>query len=143
MDKPLVTTIVTLLIAFISSGQAYSSSIGKLSTTSDLVVGSQVLAKKKLASDLKDPDSAKYKDVHAYQDDAGGKTAIVFCGEINAKNSFGGYNGYERFVAAPAIAVMESEMTVRLKWTKFGTPFVPHQMISDRCGSDAESYPNT
>lgn len=35
---------------------------------------------------LKDPGSAEFRNVHFY---SGGKTAVA-CGEVNAKNSFGG-----------------------------------------------------
>jgi len=53
------------------------------------------VTKKIVASTLKDPDSAKFLNlrmVNYY----GGK---LVCGNINAKNSYGGYTGYTRFVA--------------------------------------------
>jgi len=51
---------------------------------------------------LKDPDSAKYQDVGAYSPPAA-KGNVTFCGRVNSKNSFGGYNGYERFISAPNV----------------------------------------
>ena len=45
---------------------------------------------------LKDPDSAEFRDKHR------GKLVygqIAMCGEVNAKNAFGGYVGYRRFIA--------------------------------------------
>ena len=39
---------------------------------------------------LKDPDSAKFKDVKATGPDS-------YCGWVNAKNSFGGYTGFQLF----------------------------------------------
>lgn len=53
-------------------------------------------AKASLARSLKDPESARFRDVSLvpYQDGA------VICGEVNAKNSYGGYVGYKRFVAS-------------------------------------------
>lgn len=83
---------------------------GKLSTTSDKVVGEQVLAKRKLDAKLRDPDSAEYRRVHAYQDHLKGKEFVAFCGEINVKNGFGGYTGYQRFVATMVLSVLSSEM---------------------------------
>lgn len=46
---------------------------------------------------LKDPDSAEIKN-HSGS-----------CGEVNSKNSFGGYSGYRRFIASPAIVAIEGE----------------------------------
>jgi hypothetical protein len=57
---------------------------------------------------LKDPSSAEFRNerVGSYQ----GK-AIVVCGEVNAKNSFGGMTGFERFVSNGGdVTVLESEM---------------------------------
>lgn len=62
-----------------------------------------------MASRLKDPDSAKYRYLHApikaYVNDGlirGGE--VVFVGwlvpfEVNAKNSYGGYTGWEPYTA--------------------------------------------
>ncbi|KTE19780.1 hypothetical protein ATE67_14210 [Sphingopyxis sp. H050] len=65
---------------------------------------------------LKDPDSAEFRNVHFY---SGGKTAVA-CGEVNAKNSFGGYSGYERFVAAgpTELAFLESDLSSRSEMDK-------------------------
>lgn len=45
---------------------------------------------------LKDPGSAEFKNVQ--YSNAGG--THVACGQVNSKNSFGAYSGYQRFVAA-------------------------------------------
>lgn len=66
-----------------------------------------VLSKYKIEERLKDPDSAVFRNVSVYRhpkSDGG----YVFCGEVNAKNGFGGMVGYERFVATPIAAVIES-----------------------------------
>lgn len=52
-------------------------------------------AKKAIAEQLKDPDSAQFKNLRVVQFASG---ALV-CGEVNAKNSFGGYSGFQRFIA--------------------------------------------
>ncbi len=44
---------------------------------------------------LKDPESAMFRNVRTEQTEDG----IVVCGEYNAKNSYGGYVGFNRFVA--------------------------------------------
>jgi hypothetical protein len=45
---------------------------------------------------LKDSDSAKFKDVYFIR----GRDKIpTTCGQVNSKNSFGAYSGFERFVS--------------------------------------------
>lgn len=51
---------------------------------------------------LKDPDSAKFQKLRI-ADFEGGK---VVCGEINAKNSYGGYVGYKPFIAGTLAATI-------------------------------------
>lgn len=56
---------------------------------------------------LKDPDSAEFRNVGFYS----GGPAPVACGEVNAKNGFGGYTGYERFIASGSkLAILASDM---------------------------------
>lgn len=47
-------------------------------------------SKKQVLNQLKDPDSAKFRNVFA-------KDKTLVCGEVNAKNSYGGYNGFTFF----------------------------------------------
>lgn len=49
-------------------------------------------AKRSITHDFKDPDSVLYRDVFISN-----RTTPTLCGEINAKNSYGGYVGYKRF----------------------------------------------
>lgn len=44
-----------------------------------------------IAATLKDPDSAKFRDVRAYPDKR------LVCGEVNGKNSYGAYAGFSPF----------------------------------------------
>jgi len=60
----------------------------------------------RISSRLKDPDSAQFKDVFASKSSG----SPVVCGYVNAKNSFGGYSGYQRFISAGSIQVVESDM---------------------------------
>lgn len=48
----------------------------------------QRIAKESVLANLKDPNSAQFRNQKG------------FCGEVNAKNSFGGYAGFVRFIAA-------------------------------------------
>ena len=47
-------------------------------------------------NNLKDPESAQFKDVDGY------------CGEVNVKNSYGGYTGFKRFISVDGSTVIES-----------------------------------
>ena len=69
---------------------------------------SHVLAKGSLLNILRDPDSVRFRHVYAYRTEQGDKAFYVFCGELIAKNSFGGYGDYERFIATPVASTLES-----------------------------------
>lgn len=53
---------------------------------------------------LKDPDSAKIRNVHSGKvaSDLNPEGVTATCGEVNAKNGFGGYTGFEGFVILPS-----------------------------------------
>jgi hypothetical protein len=46
---------------------------------------------------LKDPESAQFRNVFFHR---GADNIPMACGEVNGKNSFGGYEGFQRFVSA-------------------------------------------
>ena len=79
----------------------------------------QVAAKEAMKAALKDPESAKYEEVRAVPF----STGYAFCGKVNSKNGFGGYTGYQRFVAGPTMAATED--TVKdfpVLWTQICSP---------------------
>jgi hypothetical protein len=49
-----------------------------------------------LARSMKDPTSTQFRDVYVAQRSAAGLPAL--CGEVNGKNSYGAYVGFQRFV---------------------------------------------
>ncbi len=55
---------------------------------------------------LKDPSSAQFRNVRTYH----GSGAPVVCGEVNSKNGFGGYGGFQRFVASGPVIAVEEQM---------------------------------
>ncbi len=73
----------------------------------DPLIDSQVKAEQKMKDTLRDPGSAKYSNVQAFRMVGKGPETYVFCGEVNAKNGFGGFTGNTRFVAGPGLATME------------------------------------
>lgn len=79
-----------------------------------------IKSKEGITAKLKDPDSADFRNVHFYS----GSGRPIVCGEVNAKNSFGGYSGFEPFVASGTdLAFLASEMSspqeMTAVWQKF------------------------
>src|SRR3546814_6748300 len=71
-----------------------------------------------LRSILKDGDSAKFRGVF-FSDGGGVPTS---CGEVNAKNAFGGYRGFQRFMSAGSteLTFIEEQVTdFGTVWAKF------------------------
>jgi len=56
---------------------------------------------------FKDPESAQFKNEEVFQ---GGDGSEYYCGEVNAKNGFGGYIGFSRYVADGAAYIIESQI---------------------------------
>jgi len=52
-------------------------------------------AKAQLERPLKDPGSVQYRDTHVFRELEG--RGRYLCGEINPKNSYGAYVGFQRF----------------------------------------------
>lgn len=68
------------------------------SNNTDREVMERMVAKDAVLANLKDPDSAEFRNQHG------------ICGEVNSKNSFGGYSGFKRYVAtSKSLVVIEGE----------------------------------
>jgi len=68
---------------------------------------------------LKDPESAQFSGVYFHR---GADGVPMTCGKVNAKNSFGGYTGSERFFSAgkPHLTFLESQVDgFPGLWSKF------------------------
>lgn len=68
---------------------------------------------------LKDPDSAQFRNVFFHR---GEKNVPMACGEVNSKNSFGGFVGYQRFISAgrPDLTFFENEVSgFNTSWNEF------------------------
>ena len=76
-------------------------------------IRSQRMAREFVTGVLKDPGSAEFRDQRG------------FCGQVNSKNSFGGYVGFKRFIAASEEMVVfagDDRMTssdFEQAWSKF------------------------
>ncbi|GGC67094.1 hypothetical protein GCM10011504_51370 [Siccirubricoccus deserti] len=78
-----------------------------------------------VADALRDPESARFRGVRVIRE-ADGSDAL--CGELNAKNAYGGYVGYEPFYAA---LVMVGNKAVAVLWS---SSRVGLEAILERCG---------
>lgn len=68
---------------------------------------------------LRDSDAAKFRGVHINR----GRDGIsMICGEVNAKNAFGGYIGYQKFVSngkTETTYLQEEVQDFYLVWKRF------------------------
>jgi len=72
-----------------------------------------VAAERAVRAELKDPDAAQFRDVRAnYTEEFG----VVACGRVNAKNEFGGYTGFRRFVSGGKSVILEGRDNVADAW---------------------------
>jgi hypothetical protein len=56
-------------------------------------------------SKLRDPDSAQFRDLRLVRTD----TMAYLCGQVNSRNAFGGYTGFQLFFASPISQVVTEE----------------------------------
>lgn len=88
------------LLAFCRGGESKDSSSD---TFNEYAFAEQ--AKDAIKGRLKDPESAQFMNVKVYR-----SAVPAVCGEVNAKNGFGGYTGYKRFVSNTLTTVLEDDM---------------------------------
>lgn len=50
-----------------------------------------------LLSQLKDPDSTKFRNERVIRRESSGQQNVFVCGELNSRNSYGGYVGYQPY----------------------------------------------
>jgi hypothetical protein len=61
---------------------------------------------------LKDPSSATFRKAFFHLAKLNGAYAPITCGQVNSKNSLGGYVGYQRYISAgkPELTFLEEEV---------------------------------
>jgi hypothetical protein len=61
---------------------------------------------------LKDPSSATFRKAFFHLAKLNGAFAPITCGQVNSKNSLGGYVGYQRYISAgtPELTFLEEEV---------------------------------
>ena len=95
-----------IVFALLISTPAYSADFTNKNTQSKYLAEGQIFIKKR----AKDPSSVKFRNSRFNLANINGKTFPAVCGEINSKNSYGAYTGFQRFVSVPpAISATEEE----------------------------------
>ncbi|MBD9599394.1 hypothetical protein IB252_06065 [Pseudomonas sp. PDM10] len=109
MQKLIVMLPVFLLLA--ACGQSEADKAKHAAEMTEIRY--QRVAREFVTGVLKDPGSAEFRNQRG------------FCGEVNSKNSFGGYGGFRRFIAATKeMVVFEkdgrlSSSDFEQAWSKF------------------------
>ena len=84
---------------------------------------SRAFAEVRMQKALKDPESARFRNI-TIEDQSSFKPEVagIACGQVNAKNSFGGYTGFKSFMVVGGIPMEDSSSAsfVRL-WNKHCT----------------------
>jgi hypothetical protein len=78
----------------------------------------KLLAMENVPKATRDPDAAKLQNIRVVR-----REALVACGEVNAKNGFGAYSGFQRFIYAGKEAIFLEEMMAasafEISWARF------------------------
>ena len=88
-----------LLLTLLLLTSCLSSKVDEYFYGSGINVSSPQPYKEAIADKMKDPDSVKFRRMKFYKPIKDGHQITVLCGELNAKNSLGGYVGYDDFVS--------------------------------------------
>lgn len=98
--------IAFIAIAFIVLGKIGSgdSTERKLAANNEARIAQAELAMKER---LKDPESVQWRDVYVSR-----FAEAAVCGQVNARNSFGGYTGFKQFIVVSGLnlAFLEGEV---------------------------------
>ena len=104
-----VVVIATLALSFVFATP--NTSVPSPEKTAQIkAIEQQTQSRMALQGTLKDSSSAEIRNHKGY------------CGEVNSKNSFGGYTGFKRFISAgsPDMTYLETEVKdFHLAWNKF------------------------
>jgi hypothetical protein len=101
---PIAAAAVWLIIRLLSGGESLTIDSGLDEQRQQRLLWVEQ-AKESVRTQLKDAESAEFRNV-AIRDYKG---APLVCGEVNAKNSFGGYSGYQQFVFAGSMGTFLAE----------------------------------
>lgn len=78
-------------------------------------------AQQRVVSMLNDPESARFRDVGI------SPTSNAVCGFVNAKNAYGGYPGFRRFIVTDQLTKIEGNDAAAMdyRWLEYCDDSVP------------------
>lgn len=106
--KSLILSLVVASLAGCSGSEIDSSRAQDQMSADDRDQVWAIRMQDKVRSKLRDPDAARFEDAKTYH----GSGVPVVCGRVNGANAFGGKAGYQRFVAAGDLVVLEEDMAM-------------------------------
>jgi hypothetical protein len=93
---------LALLSALLFSASAFAASQEE-QWIADRLKHAEPMGKQVVLSKLRDPDSAVFRNVHPTPN------GVTLCGEVNAKNGYGGYTGFKKFYTIWQLGVVWME----------------------------------
>lgn len=87
-------------------------------------------AKERVAREMRDPESAQFRDIKVLP----GKEGPIICGQVNAKNAYGGYVGFNPFLVAGSSVMLGSDTDPDLRAMRL-------ELISHICNKDSAIEP--
>ncbi|RSO57531.1 hypothetical protein EA756_08535 [Acinetobacter lactucae] len=134
MKKLILAIVIGVALCIVILGNIKTKDSGFKESTNDTKL-KQILkpdtnlivkAKRYIGNISKDPNSIKYKNVGAFLDIEGNSYA---CGEFNAKNSFGAYVGYRKFIYNGSTMLMNGE--TKVPFSELEKKFCTYQEIEN------------
>jgi hypothetical protein len=111
--------VVIALVMIVSSAEAAPKQKAKPVAKSDPIA----IARERVKNILKDPDSARFRSEFVARDG-------TVCGFVNAKNSYGGYDGFRRYIAEAERVMVDDNSDESWKmdshWTDVCSEFEPN-----------------
>jgi hypothetical protein len=97
----------------------------------ELTPAEKALLAKGFAKNLKDPDSAKFEWVKIPKNWSNNGGGFDYCATLNAKNSYGGYIGYQPFIAF--VMTSGTKITGGYTTAVSGSDATERQIVNDMC----------
>ena len=125
INRNLIALIVSLFLCFSTSLSLFAN---EESTQIEEV-------KIKVKSILRDPDSAKFQNIRIV---VNSKAVESICGEVNARNAFGGYTGFSKFnVSKDKVNIVDMDKPETIKSYKLSGGAGPEAELETRLEDEA------
>jgi hypothetical protein len=126
-----------IVIALIVGAFRVVSRGSRLNPTDSLRHYSEVNLMNQVRAQFKDPNSAEFAETRMYLQGEPSWGSFNLCGAVNAKNGFGGYVGFTRFVAFRMPDPKEHKMIEAVVFDGEGKHDVYQMAYNDSCHNEA------